>query len=95
MFYAAIHQYGIDFTNDVTSIVRFTSKSARDEFVSDEVFDGSYHREAVTRDEARRHFPEAFSLKDFHDGCEVLDSRDWEVEGDHEVFAATAYRYCC
>ncbi len=61
-YYAALHNYDIRFINDVTTIVRFTSKSARDEWVDSEVWDGNFRREAVSRDKARRYVPQAFRL---------------------------------
>ena len=75
-YYAAVHSYGINIANDVHTIYRFDSKKARDEFIDREGWNGSsYHREAVTRDQARRIFPDAFRMVgNSHDRT---DMRDW------------------
>lgn len=60
-FYAAKHYYGIEFCNDYSTLFRFESAKERDEFVDDSNYEessnGSIKTEAVTRNEARRHFP--------------------------------------
>ena len=79
-YYAAAHHYGIDICNDFATLFRFPTRAARDEFIDREQFreaaSGSIKTETQTRDEARRHFPNAFRLvgDDFHDRS---DERDW------------------
>jgi len=85
MFYAARHMYGIEFINDYMVLFRFTTKRERDEFVDDANFDDAsagsgYRNEAVTRDEARRHFPKAFRTLEFHDEPDARDWRKGETE---------------
>ena len=85
-YYAARHTYSILFCNDYSELFRFTSKSVRDDFVEDANFfeaqKGGYRTEAVTREEARRHFPNAFRMVgNFHDH---VDMRDWHTV-DSEV----------
>ena len=87
-FYAAKHYYGIEFGNDYSTLFRFESAKERDEFVDDsnyeEAASGSIKTEAVTRNEARRHFPNAFRMDgDYH---EETDERDW-LEGATETSA--------
>jgi len=86
-FYAAFHAYGTDVSNDIDYIVRFDTRAARDAYVARDVFDGSWRREAITRDKARRIFPAAFRISD----RDVMDARDWrsDVEGE-EFFAPYA-----
>lgn len=78
-FYAASHYYGTEFCNDYACLYRFDNRKERDEFVSDcnhSEGAGHYKTESVTRDEARRHFPNAFRMVgDFHD---YSDERDWK-----------------
>jgi hypothetical protein len=61
-FYAGVHAYDRRFTNDIYTIVRFDSRSARDGFINDEDPDrnSNFHREALTRDEARAIANKAF-----------------------------------
>ena len=78
-YYAARHTYSILFCNDYSKLFRFPTKAMRDEFVEEanyyEAAQGGYKTEAVTRKEARRHFPNAFRLVgNFHDH---VDMRDW------------------
>ena len=91
-FYAAYHTHGTEFCNDIDYIVRFDTRAARDAYVDRDKFDGSWRREAITRDEARRIFPQAFRLLDARDANDgVMDARDWrsDVEGE-EFFAPYA-----
>jgi hypothetical protein len=79
-YYAAYHRYGIEFCNDFDTLYRFDNKAERDAFVEDINFNeaglyGGYRTEAVTRSEARRHFPNAFKRLDAHDEA---DERDWK-----------------
>lgn len=88
MFYAAEHRYDIRFCNDYIALYRFANKAERDTFVSDRNFiesgDGNMKTEEVTRDEARRKFPEAFRIVgDCHDVC---DERDWLKSDDGYEF---------
>lgn len=81
-YYAAGHVYGVEFGNDYGTLFRFETREERDAFVSDRNFDeaadGGYKTEAVTRDEARTHFKNAFrTVGDFHD---YADERDWIEE---------------
>lgn len=78
-YYAARHAYGTEFCNDYTTLFRFATKAERDEFVFDSNFHeagtyGGYRTEAVTRDRARKLFPRAFRVLDFH---VLADERDW------------------
>lgn len=61
-YYAAIHKYGVEFSNDVTALVRFPSRYQRDKYVydTDEHWEGR-KRESVTRDYARSIVPQAFA----------------------------------
>lgn len=92
MFYAVKHYRDVRFCNDYSTLFRFESKSERDDFVYESNFKEAaecchYKTEAVTRDDARRHFPNAFRMVgDFHD---VTDQRDW-LEG-----ATTTSAYWC
>ena len=86
-FYAAYHAYDIKFCNDYCTLFRFATKAERDAYVEDANYDesgryGSYRTEAVTRAEARRHFPNAFKLFDTHGEA---DERDW-----HEAYSKTS-----
>lgn len=80
-YYAASHYYGTEFSNDYCTLYRFATKAERDQSVgdrNDEEGAGSYKTEALTRNEARRHFPNAFRMVgDFH---EVSDERDWRKD---------------
>lgn len=87
-FYAAHHAYGIEFCNDYTTLFRFSTKAERDTYVEDSNFSesgayGSYRTEAVTRNEARSHFPNAFRTFDSHFEA---DERDW-MKGATETSA--------
>lgn len=78
-YYAASHYYGVEFCNDYSTLFRFTTKAERDAYVEEanfrEAANGSIKTEAVTRHEARRHFPNAFRMVgSFHD---ETDERDW------------------
>ena len=86
--YAAEHHYGIEFCNDYSTLYRFATKAERDSFVENINFNeagmyGGYCTEAVTRAEARRHFPNAFKRLDVHDEA---DERDWH-ESDASAYA--------
>lgn len=85
-YYAAHHTYGVEFCNDYKTLWRFATKAERDEFVEDSNWKeaaayGGYRTEAVTRAEARRHFPKAFRTLDCHDEA---DERDW-IQGATET----------
>ena len=78
-YYAAKHEYGIEFCNDYVTLFRFATKAERDEFVDNANYDeqaayGGYQTEEVTAAEARRHFPMAFKERDVH---YEADQRDW------------------
>jgi hypothetical protein len=78
-FYAAEHHHGVEFCNDYSTLFRFATKAERDAYVEvsnfSESANGNVKTEAVTRNEARRHFPNAFRMVgDFH---EETDERDW------------------
>ena len=67
-YYVAVHDYGIDFCNDVHYLLRFPNVEDRDSYVDDEPWDGrSYKYESVTRSVARGICPRAFA-----DNVEVL-----------------------
>ncbi len=90
-YYARYHYYGIttgvqnnDGSEEILpgSIMRFTTRQARDAWVDDEIWDGTWRREALTtRDVARalrspsrrRSFGHwSPPLEDEHGGCELF-----------------------
>lgn len=83
-YYAARHTYSILFCNDFSKLFRFESKETRDWFVEEanycEAAQGGYKTEAVTREEARRHFPKAFRMVgNFHDDVDMRDWQQWAL----------------
>jgi hypothetical protein len=90
-FYAAFHSYGTGVVNDVAYLVRFESRAARDAYVDRDKFDGSWHRESVTRDQARQIFPDAFRMTDARDLGHSIDMRDWRSDEPGVEFFAP---YC-
>lgn len=90
-FYAAYHAYSTEFSNDVLYILRFETKQKRDAYVNDELWDGDYKREKITRKQAEKIFPDAFRLTDARDlGC-CIDARDWTSDTPGAEFFAP---YC-
>ncbi len=80
-YYAAKHYYDVRFCNDYSTLFRFSTALERDQYVDnaniDECEAGNLKTEAVTRDEARRHFPNAFRMVG---ECHYeTDERDWLV----------------
>ena len=62
MYYAINHPYGLDTMSKDDTLHRFETRAKRDAYTDGEQFNGScYHRETVTREEARRLFPRAFA----------------------------------
>lgn len=54
-YYAASHDYDINFCNDIHYLHRFSTCAARDKYVSDESWDGrGYKIESLARDQARQ-----------------------------------------
>ena len=99
-YYAAEHHYGIEFCNDYRWLFRFTSREQRDKYVEDANWEevsrgGCYQTEAITRAEARRHFPNAFRTVDdcgyTHD---VSDARDWLKDTDSCEYWSANNIYC-
>lgn len=96
MFYAAEHRYDTMVCNDYIILYRFGTKAQRDEYVEGKNFEecgkGNLKTEAVTRDEARRHFPDAFRMVgDFHDASDV---RDWRKNDGCEFWSTdNLYEY--
>ncbi len=74
MFYAQFSPYGTTMASSGDELLRFKSRSARDNYVDNEPFDGSnYHRSALTSSDARRWYPNAFKQDATWDkGADVL-----------------------
>lgn len=91
-YYAAYHAYGIEFCNDYIMLYRFGTKAERNAYVENANYDesgmyGGYRTETVTRDEARRQFPDAFrTVGDFHDTC---DMRDWHGSDEYDYWCTS------
>lgn len=76
-YYAIYRPYGVRMLAKADTLRRFPSRDERDGIVEDEAFDGSgFHWLSVTRDEARRYFPHAFTADD---PCQVLEL--WRDDG--------------
>lgn len=80
MFYAIYHPYGINTISACDLLIRFKTRAERDGWVDADVFRDNYHRENVSCDMARKHFPKAFRAVDYVDGdmlapcwCKYLD----------------------
>ena len=71
MFYAQHSPYGSSMFSMGDELLRFDTKKERDEWVLADVFDGNFHRAAVTGSVARRWYPKAFRDGEF----ELAESR--------------------
>ena len=60
MFYAIFSPYGINTMSKADRLARFQTRAARDAWAEDAWSDGRMVRGEITRDDARRWFPEAF-----------------------------------
>ena len=96
-YYAATHHYGIDFGNDFGTLYRFTTKTARDEWVDREqdseiAFDGNMKTEDITSAAARRHFPVAFRHDVFDDSdCGWVRHDDGRLSYDIWPYCSATY----
>lgn len=72
MFYAIAAPYGITMMSKADRLHRFETRAARDAWTDDAWRNGNRVRGEVSRDDARRWWPEAF--RD--------DADDWHRDGD-------------
>jgi len=76
MYYAEYCLYGTRIQN-YRWLCRFATKAERDQWVDDDVFENDWHRQAVSRKEAERRHPTAFSI-------EPPEYERWEAVCGHE-----------
>lgn len=65
MYYAQYSPYGANMFSLGDELLRFATKSERDEWVDADVFDGNYHRTPLTSVAARHWYPKAFRDGEF------------------------------
>ena len=101
-FYAIWSKYGAACWGDsgkrTGRVLRFDKKADRNNWVNDDRWDGNFHRFAITRDEARYNFPEAFQTgyrspyaSNWPYMWETIDPDDYETRFLGNVPANTAW----